>query len=78
MERLAEIRARAKAHEEEIDSAKWYTVSDLAARWQLSETTVRAIPLSELRFKEFGSGAEKKRRRYKGEWVDMYENSKAA
>lgn len=77
MPTVSEIRERAKLHEEELDSLKWFTVSQLAARWRLSESTVREIPASELRFKEFGNG-QKRRRRYKPSWVEAYENAAAA
>jgi hypothetical protein len=71
---LAEIRARAAQHDDEIQSETWYTVADLAARWKLSQTTVRLIPKDELQYKEFGSGRTHRRRRYKAEWVLAYEN----
>lgn len=73
---LTEIRARARKHEEEIASVRWFKVSDLAARWGISETLVRGIPIEELRYKEFGSpGAKIHRRRYKEQWVLAYEEA---
>lgn len=73
---LAEIRARAAKHEEEILAMRWFTPAQLAARWGYkSPTTVYAIPLAELRYKEFGSGEKLKRRRYREDWVIAYEES---
>lgn len=69
------IRERATRHEEEIDSVRWLTVAELAARWRISENTVRAIPVDELHYKEFGSGERKKRRRFRADWVEAYENA---
>lgn len=74
MKNLNEIRARAAQHNDEIESAKWYTVAELAARWQVSETTVRLIPRDQLDYKEFGAGQKLKRRRYRSDWVEAYEN----
>lgn len=71
---IAELRARAKRHEEELASVKWFTVAALAVRWGISETLVRSIPIEELRYKEFGRpGAKIYRRRYKEAWVLAYE-----
>jgi hypothetical protein len=72
---LAEIRAKAAQHDDEIQSVQWFTVADLAARWQLSQTTVRLIPRDELQYKEFGTGKSHRRRRYRAEWVEAYENA---
>lgn len=71
--RLARIRARRQQHEEEMLSVKWFTVAILAARWELSETTVRDIPADQLRYKEFGNGAKLHRRRYHPDDVAAYE-----
>jgi hypothetical protein len=70
---LAEIRARAAEHDDDVQSVTWYTVADLAARWKLSQTTVRLIPKEELHYKEFGAGKSHRRRRYRREWVEAYE-----
>jgi hypothetical protein len=79
MTTLAEMRARAREHDEEIASLYWFTPAELAERWRLSETTIRAIPATELRYKEFGAGAGKKmRRRYREDWVTAYEERTAA
>lgn len=72
---LAAIRERRLRHEEEMLSVHWFTPAILAARWGVSETTVREIPLDELRYKEFGSGKQLKRRRYHPDWVAAYEAS---
>jgi hypothetical protein len=74
-DQLQALRERAAEHNDEIESVRWYTVADLARRWRISETTVRGIPLEELRYKEFGNGEHLKRRRYRSDWVDTYENA---
>lgn len=71
---LAQVRDRARAHNEEIASVTWLTPSDLAARWRLAISTIHEIPSGKLHFKEFGAGEQKKRRRYRLEWVEAYEN----
>lgn len=71
--RLARIRARREQHEEEMLSVHWFTVAMLAARWHLSETTVREIDPDELHYKEFGAGEKLKRRRYHPDDVAAYE-----
>lgn len=47
------IRARREAHEEMLPNVRWYSVSELAARWRLDPETVKAIPYNELRWKDF-------------------------
>lgn len=71
---LSEIRARAMKHQEELDEPRWMTLAEVAARFRLSETTVRLIPVDELPFKEFGSGHKYKRRRYRLTDVEAYES----
>ena len=73
MSDLAELRARARRHEEEILSLHWFTSADLAARWQVSRSTVLAIPRDELPYKAFGAGKKLHRRRYREDWVTAYE-----
>lgn len=70
---MAELRARAHAHEEELVSVQWFTPADLATRWRIALSTVHDIPITELRYKAFGNGAKLKRRRYRQDWVDAYE-----
>lgn len=71
---LAEIRARAKAHEAELAArTTWFKVKDLAARWGVSPTTVRSIPHDELPYKAFGRGLKHQNRRYSPEAVAAYE-----
>jgi hypothetical protein len=72
---LEELRERAEEHDDELASTDWFTVADLAARWHVSQTTVRLIPADQLRYKEFGAGEKLKRRRYRGDWVAEYENA---
>ena len=70
---LVEIRARAKKHQEELDEPKWLSTGDLAKRWGLGESTVRAMPATELPWKEFGRGVNRRRRRYRLADVESYE-----
>ena len=56
-------------HEASLPNGDWYSVTQLARRWHVSPNTVRAIPVSELPYKTFGSS----RRRYRGDWVRAYE-----
>lgn len=78
MSTLAELRARAREHDDEIESRRWFTPAELAERWRVSETTVRAIPRAQLFYKEFGAGTKLKRRRYREDWVQTYEESQPA
>lgn len=75
MKTMEQLRAEGADHNDEIASLKWYTVAELAKRWRLAQTTVRAIPIDELKFKEFGSGKKLKRRRYRSDWLESYENA---
>jgi hypothetical protein len=70
---LAEIRARRLRHEEEMLSVHWFTPALLAARWGVSETTVREIPADQLPYKAFGAGEQLKRRRYRPDDVAAFE-----
>ncbi len=75
---LAEIRAKARAHQDEISEAAhdgWATPQQLAKRWQVSVTTVKDTPADELPYKEFGNGLKLKRRRYRWSDVEAYESS---
>lgn len=72
---LAEIRARARAHEEEIESLRWFTPEQLKQRWGFrSVSTIYAIPVAQLRYKPFGIGP-RPRRRYRQDWVEAFENA---
>lgn len=70
---LADIRAKARAHQEELDQPRWLSIAAVAARFGISETTVRTIPVDDLPFKEFGQGHKLKRRRYRVVDVEAYE-----
>lgn len=70
---LMAIRAKARRHQEDLDEPKWLSTADLAKRWGLGESTVRAIPATELPWKEFGRGVSRRRRRYRLENVEAYE-----
>lgn len=50
----------------------WLGVTQLAKRWHIAPTTVRAIPFQELPYKTFGKSG---RRRYREDWVKAYEES---
>jgi len=67
------IRARARAHQEELDEPRWLSIAAVARRFGISESTVRGIPADELPYKEFGSGMKLKRRRYRIADVEAYE-----
>lgn len=72
--RLTTIRARAREHEDELESRRWWTPQRLADMWNVSVATVMAIPYEQLRYKEFGAGKKLAgRRRYKPEWVEAFE-----
>lgn len=70
---IARIRERRQQHEDEMLSATWFTPALLAARWGISETTVREIPADQLPYKEFGAGEQLKRRRYRPDDVAAFE-----
>ena len=75
MRSIDDIRARAREHEDELLSLHWFTPAELGTRWRLAGSTVREIPREKLRYKEFGSGARNKRRRYRADWVLAYEEA---
>ena len=71
---LATIRARAAAHERELEAKRSYlSTKEVAARLACSESTVRAIPFDDLPFLELGQGAKHKTRRFHPEAVAAYE-----
>lgn len=72
---IEEARARARAHEEEMLSRKWFTPRQLAARWGFkSVTSIYSIPVEQLRYKTFGTG-KRPPRRYRDDWVFAYEEA---
>jgi hypothetical protein len=72
---LATIRQRAREHQDDLDLALVYlTPQDLTKRWQVSITTVKAIPRDELPYKEIGRGVHLKRRRYNPLDVEAFES----
>lgn len=73
--RLASIRSRARQHQEELESLRWFTPQRLAARWDVSATTVMDIPRDQLPYKTFGSGEKLKRRRYHPDDVAAFEST---
>ena len=72
---LTAIRAKARAHQQELDEPRWLSIADLARRFGVSQSTVRAIPADELPYKEFGRGLKHRRRRYRVSDVEAYEAS---
>lgn len=71
---LAEIRARAERHQQELDkNLRYFTVGDLAKRWGCSSTTVRAIAKTTLPYLNLGQGLMRELRRYRPEDVEAYE-----
>jgi hypothetical protein len=75
-DRMARIRVRAAAHDESIESGRWPTAAQLAARWNLSVTAVYEIPRELLPFKAFGRGP-RPRRRYHPDGVAAFEANDA-
>jgi hypothetical protein len=73
MDDLIVVRARARKHQEALDEPKWLSTAQLAARWGIGQSTVRAIPADELPWKEFGRGLKHRRRKYRLENVEAYE-----
>jgi hypothetical protein len=70
---LTAIRARAREHQDQLDEPRWLTTAAVAARFGVSESTIRGIPADELPYKEFGNGHKLKRRRYRVADVEAYE-----
>jgi hypothetical protein len=69
----AELRADAARRNLAIDPTAYFTVRQLAERWQVCATTVRDIPRDELPYVEFGRGLRFRRRRYPRAGVEAYE-----
>lgn len=77
MDRLAEIRARAQRHQDEIDrDTKFFSVADLAARWACSKGTVRAIAKTTLPYTNLGNGLQRELRRYHPDAVAAFESAR--
>lgn len=71
---LAEIRARAEQHGNELDrDTRFFTVADLAKRWCCSTTSVRDIPAGDLPYLNLGRGLHRELRRYRPSDVYAYE-----
>lgn len=70
---LPELREDAARRNLALDPAASFTVKQLAARWQLGESTVRDIPRDDLPYMEFGHGLKFRRRRYPRAAVLAYE-----
>lgn len=72
---LAQIRARAQQHQDELDRDLCFlTIAALARRWGTSKTTVREIPFADLPWRNLGRGLVRERRRYDPADVDAYES----
>jgi hypothetical protein len=79
MPTLAEVRARAERHQDEIDrDTRFLSIADLMARWNVGRTTIRAIPASALPYVNLGNGLVRERRRYRPEDVEAYEEARRA
>jgi hypothetical protein len=75
-QRMARIRARQAEHNAAVESVTWFTSSQLAARWNIGQTTVLMIPRSALPYRTFGMG-KRPRRRYSPDAVAAFEQSDA-
>lgn len=74
MSDLAAIRARADAHESDLDmGTTMLTPAQLAERWACHVSTIRDIPRDELPYLELGSGRTRHYRRYHPRDVAAYE-----
>ena len=72
---LETIRAAAQQHEDELDrDRRFLTVAQLAARWGIGKTNVRAIPFADLPYRNLGRGLVRESRRYDPTDVDAYES----
>ncbi len=71
--RIETIRARARAHEEDLEALRWLRPQQLADRWGLAVTTIYSIPRDELPYKQMGKGKKFPRRRYHPDAVAAYE-----
>lgn len=67
---LDQIRAEARAHAKQLEAVRFVQVRDLAERWGMDVTTVRAIPRAHLPYLEYGKS---NRRRYDPRDVEEYE-----
>jgi hypothetical protein len=70
--RLQRIRERQAAHNERIEAEQWFTSSQLAARWNVGQTTVLMLPRERLPYTQFGLG-KRPRRRYSPAAVAAFE-----
>jgi hypothetical protein len=74
---LETVRARAQAHQHEIDvRVRFLTVQQLADRWGCSDATVRAIPADRLPYVAIGTVHRRTHRRYDPQAVDAYEKGR--
>lgn len=74
--RLDRIRARQQEHNDALESTQWFTSAQLAARWNVGQTTVLMIPRDALPYRTFGLG-KRPRRRYSPAAVEAFEQSDA-
>jgi hypothetical protein len=71
---MSALSDRAAAHQRHLDrNAKFLTVAQLASRWGVSPSLVRAIPLSLLPYLNAGQGLQREHRRYDPDDVLAYE-----
>jgi hypothetical protein len=74
MSDLDALRAKAREHQQHLDRNTVYLdVQQLAKRWGVSPTTVRAIPALLLPYMHNGNGLQREHRRYHPDDVTTYE-----
>ena len=74
MTSLADVRAKAAAHQAHLDrNTRFMTIKDVATRWGCSVNTVRAIPKGLLPYLHVGTGLVRESRRYDPTDVMAYE-----
>lgn len=74
---LADLRAKAEAHQQHLDRNTTYLdVLELAKRWGCSPNTVRAIPSGLLPYLNIGTGLVRERRRFHPDDVCAYESAR--
>lgn len=79
MPTLDEVRARAQRHQDELDrDTRFFTVQDLATRWDCSASTVRSIAKTTLPYLNLGQGLVRELRRYRPDDVEAYEAQRMA
>lgn len=74
---LTEIRARAAAHQRQLDAqTRFFKPAQLAARWGCAVSSVLGIPFDALPYTVIGEGARRLHRRYDPADVAQYEHAR--